>query len=235
VARLGPGGSLDWVLRMTGSGDETAWLAYDPARPDTLWVAGSHTRSIDLDPGAGVDLRESPGDLGSYLVHLDDRGRLRWGGAFPATGGVAIADLASAPDGDALLVATAWGEADLDPRAGETRQRFDRPALVAARIGPAGDRRWHTALGVPEAGASTSTAGVRAIDGSTTVALFGASGAALARIGRGGTASPDATGVPAGGTIHVLDTSPQGRTAIIAGAGPVAGEGPEIFVARITY
>jgi hypothetical protein len=81
IAKLNNSGSLVWARALTGEGvGSVHGLSVDAA--GAIYAAGYFTSSIDLDPGAGVDVQASAGGYDVFLVKLSATGNYVWGETF---------------------------------------------------------------------------------------------------------------------------------------------------------
>lgn len=77
VARYSLNGDFDWVQQFGGVDSIRPWGMAVAANGD-LMLNGNFWGSVDLDPGAGVQLATSAGGADIFILRLDSTGGLVW-------------------------------------------------------------------------------------------------------------------------------------------------------------
>ncbi|MCX6270968.1 MAG: SBBP repeat-containing protein [Bacteroidetes bacterium] len=77
ILKLDASGNLMWVKQIGGPGiDEPFSVALDLS--GNIYITGGFSDSVDFDPGPGVHLLTSAGDLDVFICKLDASGNLMW-------------------------------------------------------------------------------------------------------------------------------------------------------------
>jgi hypothetical protein len=116
ISKLDQNGNIVWAKQIGGTGDdEGAALTLDAT--GNVYVTGSFSGSVDLDPNAGTTTFTSAGSTDVYVIKLDQGGNLQWAQAVGGTGADLSASIAVASDGSVCTTGQFSGTADFDPGA----------------------------------------------------------------------------------------------------------------------
>ncbi len=149
LASFDSANNTQWAVALGGLGTEYALgLVCDSQGNST--ISGLFSRSIDSDPGPGVQLL-SPyrHNRSLFLANLDPAGDWRWSGAIVGGGHfLAVAPLAAAPDGSLYLPLSFNRTFDFDPTPGERMlSSLGKPAdAVVVRLSATGQLDWFAPL-----------------------------------------------------------------------------------------
>ncbi len=118
VAKYNPSGALVWAITMGGTGLDRAY-SLDADANGNVYVAGTFSGTVDLDPGAGVASHTSLGGTDLFFAKYDANGNHVWSKAI----GQINTEIAEAIvlDGNGFLYLTgeySSDSLDLDPNAG---------------------------------------------------------------------------------------------------------------------
>ena len=114
VARFSPSGDLDWVSSVGGASTQVPTdIAVDAS--GATYTIGSFSGTVDFDPSAATQNRNSAGDEDVFLLKLDAMGAFVWVGRF----GLGDDDRGEGVDVDAAgnvyITGTYRGDVDFDP------------------------------------------------------------------------------------------------------------------------
>lgn len=168
VIRTGPHGRLRWAKSITGQ--RVAVSSIDTSDLGMIVVAGSFSKSIDLDPGNNSEMRETSGRNDAFVVALDAAGAALWGATFGGTGEDYITDVVTGSDGKVFVTGSFEGDVDFNPGDGvETRNANRATAYVSAFDGE-GRFLWSRAIGDGRPGRGEALA--RSVEGLVAVTGF---------------------------------------------------------------
>lgn len=148
-------GRLLWVKQISGTNDERAnCIALDA---DTnIYVAGSFTGIVDLDPGPATQNVSSAGKMDMFIIKLDTAGSLRWAKSISDTANDIPAAIA-ARKGSIYLCGDFHGSVDFDPGLGVSRLIATPPAnplllplrgdIYILKLNAAGNYQWAETFG----------------------------------------------------------------------------------------
>jgi hypothetical protein len=206
ISKYDANGNYAWTRTFAGRGDiRVESLA--GASGGAIMAVGSYRDTVDLDPGAAVDLHQSATTFNAdpFVVKLAADGSFVWGKAFPTAlngnggGGEAVSVAVDAAD--AVYVAGSFsGDIDLDP-------------------GPITDA--HTAA--PQAGFVVKLSSAGAFTWSSTVTIFASCSNWLTGLAVAPDGSTWASGITTGNCLGPLPDggpSPQGEDGFVLGLGP---------------
>jgi hypothetical protein len=105
LSKHGPNGDLEWSRHWGAT--EGAWAQRGivaVASDDSVYVAGTFSGVIDLDPGEAANLQVSLGDSSLFVVKLDAEGDFCWGKTWTITFRSSCRALACDRNGDVLIL-----------------------------------------------------------------------------------------------------------------------------------
>jgi len=111
--RLNGGGTLEWVKRIGGTGDEGARMVR--ATDKTYYLAGFYTNDVDFDPGDGEAVLEVSGSAGSFFAHYDSLFNFIGAARLEGTGISTITSLYKLPNQKLVITGAFTDSLDLDP------------------------------------------------------------------------------------------------------------------------
>ncbi|MBS3912877.1 MAG: T9SS type A sorting domain-containing protein [Bacteroidetes bacterium] len=77
ITKLSPTGNLVWVGHIGGVGTETAGQIHSDGSGN-IYVSGTYSAAIDVDPGPGNYTLKPRGTYGNFLIKLSRKGELIW-------------------------------------------------------------------------------------------------------------------------------------------------------------
>lgn len=163
-------GDFLWAAAV-GVGSEGASAAVSATDADAqgnLYVTGSFSGTVDLDPGPGTSVLTSAGSEDAYVIKLDAGGRLLWSARFGGTASCHAADLAVDEDGNLVIVGTFSGTVDFDPGSTTDNLVGDQDIFVV-KLDSGGRLIWSRKLGA----AGQETTPTVAVDGGRNVIVGG--------------------------------------------------------------
>jgi hypothetical protein len=149
LTELAPDGSYGLTATFPGSDYWGAGIWSLSATSGAVVAVGGYNGSIDLDPGAGVDMHQTALSApGAFAVKLTAAGDFVWGRTI--TSGIdALVNwslVAAAPDGSVYLGGNYGGSVDLDPGPGVLATPSSQGAFLT-HLDAAGDFAWAHTLG----------------------------------------------------------------------------------------
>jgi hypothetical protein len=150
LAHLTPAGQLRWVGQVGGTGYDAVTSVAVGAAGD--WVVGGiFEGTADLDPGPGVESRQSQGHDDIFVLVLDSDGAVARTDVLAAESQSTLNDLAVGSDGAMTLVGSFYEVMDLDPgpSAYLVTSAGSSDGFVA-RLDALGSFEWGGRLGGPE-------------------------------------------------------------------------------------
>lgn len=121
VMKYNSNGDFVWVRQLGGTtGTMSSLKSVDVDNQGDIYVAGGFTGTVDLDPGAGTDLRTNPSSSApeGFILRLDAAGNFVWAYATEGGGSTAFLDLDVADDGSVVGSGYFRGVFDADPGSG---------------------------------------------------------------------------------------------------------------------
>jgi len=143
LSKFDPNGNFLWAGSWGGSGDDTP-SALAVGDSDSVYIAGSYSYTIDLDPGFDNTLATSNGQKDFFIVKLDSGDNFVWG---YSVGGVSedfVHDLEFSLPNNVLYYAGSYRMAvDFDPTGGTDNKATFGPADVfLTKLDSSGSYGW---------------------------------------------------------------------------------------------
>jgi hypothetical protein len=117
IAKLNASGGLVWARALANagstSGPTTYGLATDAA--GNIYASGTFSGSVDLDPGAGADIRTTVGSTDVFVAKLTAAGNYVWGETFGGVGSDSSLGIAVDSAGDVHVAMFYADQVDFDP------------------------------------------------------------------------------------------------------------------------
>ncbi len=168
LSKFDPGGGQIWTLTWGGTNahTNTRTAAYDGSA--YIYITGALNKTVDLDPGAGVDEHTCQSyDGNAYLSKFDLDGDYMWGVNWGDTGNAWGMNVAAGSSGDVYVAGSFMYDADFDPGPGEdiyTSGFFDSPYIC--RYDSDGHYQWTRIWFNSEMGTDILSAHFMAVDSS---------------------------------------------------------------------
>jgi hypothetical protein len=144
LSKFDPSGNFLWANTWGGSdADQGYGVAVYDSGDVYVYVAGYFSGSVDFDPGAGEDIRDSDGSADVFLSQFDSSGNFlwadTWGGSTSDQGyGVAVDS-----SGNPYVTGSFSGTADFDPGSGEdSRTSNGGTDILLSGFDSAGNYLW---------------------------------------------------------------------------------------------
>ncbi|MES1165166.1 MAG: hypothetical protein ABUR63_05370 [Verrucomicrobiota bacterium] len=118
------------------------------ATDGATFMAGAFGGTVDLDPGAGMDIRTPMHGPGAdiFVTKLNADGTYAWTRVLGGVGDEAVSGVAVNADGSVLLLGTATGNVDLDPNAAMAMGSTTGRTPFVVKLDPSGRFVWQRRL-----------------------------------------------------------------------------------------
>ncbi|MFN8393986.1 MAG: hypothetical protein U0176_04860 [Bacteroidia bacterium] len=103
---------MQWATQVTANAESEGKVLFVDAHGN-VYAAGLFRDTVDIDPGPGVVLVETPGTA-TYVHKLDSNGHFIWGGSISTTDINVPRDIRVIPNGNVYLTGAVRGVADFD-------------------------------------------------------------------------------------------------------------------------
>lgn len=145
VVKFTPAFALAYVATFgSTSFDQVGSVAVDSS--GHLLVTGMYGAAIDLNPGAGSDVRSNSGGQDAFIVKLDPLGNYVYGATISGAGDSRGRDIAVDGSGNAYVVGTYTGSADFDPGPGTLIRNTAVQDGFVVKLTAAGSLTWAQVL-----------------------------------------------------------------------------------------
>jgi fibronectin type 3 domain-containing protein len=149
VLSLGPAGAYRWHFAC-GSGQDDRGTGLQAYANGTFWLAGTFNGSVDLDPGAAVNLTNASGYTDIFLARYSSSGGFIWAGAIggPENDTVTARCIAFDGPGNVYLTGAFQGLCDFLPtnQSANVQSNGGFDAFIA-EYDPSGEYRWSYGTG----------------------------------------------------------------------------------------
>lgn len=117
LLRLNSDGTYGWVVTFGGTGSDQAFVvAVDVL--DNIYIGGTFSSTVDMDPGAGVDNRTSQGSIDVFVSKLNSAGVYQWSRAFGGVSNDTVSAIETDCQGNLAIAGMYNSTVDFDPGPG---------------------------------------------------------------------------------------------------------------------
>ncbi len=118
VSSLKANGDFNWAVRFNGGITDPGYIAINDIALSTvgeLFLTGSLTNTVDLNPGAGSNNFNSAGESDIFILKLNSSGTYEWARVIGGESFDFASHISTVPSGELLITGTFLGTTTFDP------------------------------------------------------------------------------------------------------------------------